>query len=205
MRFESFLSIADFRAGAHSALPRMAFAFIDGGADRELTLQANRLALDRLRLVGSAPVDVGTRSQQTLLFGRSASMPVIIGPTGLGGIAWPKADLQLARAAAAADIPFVMSTAATATMEEVAAASAGRRWLQLYLFRDRSLSERLLQQARSLEFEAIEITVDNAVAGRRLRDSRNGFSLPMTWTPRKIASLLAHPGWAMRMARRGWR
>ncbi|WP_315744511.1 MULTISPECIES: alpha-hydroxy acid oxidase [unclassified Bradyrhizobium] len=196
-------SIADFRTAAQRALPKMVFDFFDGGAGSELTLLENRAALDRIRLVGSAPVDVGHRSAAITLFGKPLAMPVIIGPTGLAGAAWPAGDQALARAAGRAGIPFVMSSAASATMEAVAAASEGRKWFQLYLFRDREVSLRLLKHAEALGFEAIEITVDNAIPGRRLRDARNGFSLPFRWTPGKLLSLLAHPAWALRMARAG--
>ncbi|WP_112609034.1 alpha-hydroxy acid oxidase (plasmid) [Rhizobium sp. WW22] len=196
-------SIADFRIAAQRALPKMVFDFFDGGAGSELTLRENRAALDRIRLVGSAPVDVGHRSAAISLFGKPLSMPIIIGPTGLAGAAWPAGDQALARAAAQAGIPFVMSSAASASMEAVAAAGEGRKWFQLYLFRDREVSLRLLQHAQALGFEAIEITVDNAIPGRRLRDARNGFSLPFRWTPKKLLSLATHPGWALRMARAG--
>ncbi len=196
-------SIADYRTAARRALPKMVFDFFDGGAGSELTLLENRAALDRIRLVGSAPVDVGHRSAAISLFGEPLTMPVIIGPTGLAGAAWPAGDQALARAAGRAGIPFVMSSAASATMEAVAAAGEGRKWFQLYLFRDREVSLRLLKQAEALGFEAIEITVDNAIPGRRLRDARNGFSLPFRWTPRKLLSLAAHPGWALRMAKAG--
>ncbi|KAA1184639.1 alpha-hydroxy-acid oxidizing protein [Rhizobium tropici] len=196
-------SIADFRIAARRTLPKMVFDFFDGGAGSELTLLENRAALDRIRLVGSAPVDVGHRSAAISLFGKPVSMPIIIGPTGLAGAAWPAGDQALARAAGRAGIPFVMSSAASATMEAVAAAGEGRKWFQLYLFRDREVSLRLLKHAEALGFEAIEITVDNAIPGRRLRDARNGFSLPFRWTPRKLLSLAAHPGWALRMAKAG--
>ncbi|MEZ2221600.1 alpha-hydroxy acid oxidase [Rhizobium sp. RCC_161_2] len=196
-------SIAEFRIAAQRALPKMIFDFFDGGGGMELTLSENRAALDRIRLVGSAPVDVGNRSAAITLFGKPMAMPVIIGPTGLAGAAWPWGDLALARAAGRAGIPFVMSSAATATMAAVGAAGEGRKWFQLYLFRDRKVSLRLLERAEALGFEAIEITVDNAVPGRRLRDARNGFSLPFRWTPKKLLSLASHPGWALRMARAG--
>jgi (S)-mandelate dehydrogenase len=196
-------SIDSFRKAARHALPRMVFDFIDGGAGTESTIAGNRRALEALRLVGSAPVDVGVRTQETQLFGKTYRMPLIIGPTGLAGAAWPRGDLALARGAGKAGIPFVMSTAATATQEAVAAAGSGAKWMQLYLFKDRTFSARIVDRAERLGFEAIEVTVDNAVAGKRLRDIANGFSLPLRWTPRKIASLAAHPGWTWRMAMSG--
>lgn len=196
-------SIAEFRERARRCLPRFVFDFIDGGSGGENTLAENRAALDRVRLLGRAPVDVSQCSQSVTLFGRDHAMPVIIGPTGLAGAAWPQGDLDLARAAADAGIPFVMSTAATASMDDVAMAGAGEKWFQLYLFRDRAVSRRLLARAQTLGFRALEVTVDNAIPGRRLRDVRNGFSLPFRWSPRKLASLLSHPDWTLRMARSG--
>lgn len=196
-------SIADYREAARRRLPRMIFDFYDGGADSENTLAYNRAALDARRLLGSAPVDVGRRSQKTTLFGRTFEMPLIIGPTGLAAAAWPKGDAALARAAGRAGIPFVMSTAGTCTQEEVAAAGDGAKWMQLYLFKNREFSARIVDKADELGFEAIEVTVDNAVAGKRLRDARNGFTLPFRWTPANLASLALHPGWSLQMARAG--
>lgn len=196
-------SISEFRDLARSRLPRFVFDFIDGGSGSENTLAENRSALDRLRLLGSAPTDVSDCSSEVTLFGQSHSFPVIIGPTGLAGAAWPRGDVDLARAASSCGIPFVMSSAATATMEEVAAAGNGAKWFQLYLFKDREVSKRLLARARTLGFAALEVTVDNAIPGRRLRDAKNGFSLPFRWTPAKLASLVAHPAWSLSMARAG--
>jgi len=124
-------SIEDFRRLAERRLPRMVFDFFDGGSGSESTLAGNRAALERLRLVGSAPVDVAGRSLATTLFGRALEMPIIIGPTGLAGAGWPRADLALAAAAGRHGIPFVMSSAATATMEAVAGAGGGAKWFQL--------------------------------------------------------------------------
>lgn len=196
-------SIAEYRELARRTLPKMIFDFYDGGAEGENTLRHNRAALDARRLMGSAPVDVGNRSQEVKLFGKTRAMPLIIGPTGLAGAAWPNGDAALARAAGRAGIPFVMSTAGTCTQEDVASAGEGAKWMQLYIFKDRAFSDRIVDKAEALGFEAIEVTVDNAVAGRRLRDHRNGFSLPFRWTPAKLAGLVARPGWSLRMARAG--
>lgn len=201
--YETAHSITDFRELARRSLPRMVFDFIDGGSGSESTLNENRRALDRIRLIASAPVNVGARSQSIKIFGQELALPVIIGPTGLAGAAWPEADLHLARAAAKCGTRFVMSTAASATMEQVAAAADGHAWFQLYLFKDRDFSLRLLKKAKDLRFGVIEVTVDNAIPGKRLRDARNGFSLPLRWTPAKLLSVLARPGWLLRVARHG--
>ena len=196
-------SIADFRERARRTLPPMVFDFIDGGSGAETTLLENRAALDRWRLIARAPADVGERSTAVDLFGDDIAAPIVIGPTGLAGVVWPEADVQLASAAGRFGIPFVMSTAATATLEQVARAGNGRKWFQLYLLRDRALTEKLLTRVEDCGFELIEVTVDCAVPGIRLRDSRNGFSLPLRWTARKMLSVAAHPGWAWRMSRVG--
>ncbi|WP_342724650.1 alpha-hydroxy acid oxidase [Bradyrhizobium sp. B097] len=196
-------SIEEYRELARRALPTMIFDFFDGGADGENTLAHNRAALDARRLLASAPVNVGSRSQQVKLFGKTYAMPLIIGPTGLAAAAWPNGDVGLARAAGRTGIPFVMSSAGTCTQDEVASAGDGSKWMQLYIFKDRAFSDRIVEKADALGFDAIEVTVDNAVAGKRLRDARNGFSLPFRWTPAKLASLVAHPRWSLRMARTG--
>lgn len=196
-------SVADYRELAQRALPKMVFDFIDGGGGHEETLRGNRAALDGKRLLCSGPTDVRRRSQSTKLFGRDLEMPVIIGPTGLAAAAWPKGDADLARAAGRAGIPFVMSTAATCSQEEIIEAGDGAKWMQLYLLRDRDISYRILEGAEQLGFEALQITVDNPVSGLRLRDARNGFSVPLRWTSRKIADLMLHPRWTWRMATRG--
>ncbi len=130
-------------------------------------------------------------------------MPLIIGPTGLAAITWPKAELLLAAAAGQAGIPYVMSTAASARMEDVASAGSGSKWFQLYPFRDRAITQNILRRADDLGFDVVEITVDNPIPGTRLRDNRNGFSVPFVWTLPKLASVAAHPGWAMKMLKAG--
>ncbi len=196
-------SVADYRRLAKRTLPKMVFDFIDGGGGTENTIQGNRDALDSKRLLCSGPMDISNRKQAVEIFGRTYAMPLIIGPTGLAGAAWPKGEVELAYGASEAGIPFVMSTASTCTQEEVVAAGSGAKWMQLYLFQDRSYSEPIIAGAERLGFEVMEVTVDNPVAGQRLRDMRNGFSVPMRWTPRKLASFMAHPAWTMRMATTG--
>lgn len=202
-RYEKANCIEDFRQIARLTLPKMVFDFIDGGSGMEASLRENRAALDRVKLVPSAPVNVASRSQAVSLFGQQYAMPLIIGPTGLVSIAWPQGELALARAAGKAGIPYVMSTAASATMEDVARAGEGRKWFQLYAFRDREVSKAMVRKAASLDFDVIEVAVDNPIPGTRLRDNRNGFSVPFVWTPRKLASVAIRPGWLWRTIRNG--
>jgi len=203
MRTSNHCSIADFRESASRALPRMAFDFVDGASGSESTMRRNRTALDDWHLLAKAPGNVADRDTSVDLFGSPSAAPIIIGPTGLAGVTRPNAELDLARAAARFGVPFVVSTAAAVKLEDVARVSSGRRWFQLYMLRDRALTEKLLENVADLGFELVEVTVDCSVPGTRLRDSRNGFSLPLVWTPRKLASVAMHPRWTWSMARHG--
>jgi (S)-mandelate dehydrogenase len=175
----------------------MVFDFVDGGSQSETTLQSNRGAFDRFRLLGSAPVNVEHRSTGIELFDLAAGMPVIVGPTGGAGALWPEGDIALARAAAKFQVPFVISNATSATLEALARAG-GRLWLQIFLPSSRARALSLLQEAAGLGIEAIEVTVDTAVPGRRIRDLANRFSLPLAWSLPKLFDVLTHPRWLMR-------
>jgi (S)-mandelate dehydrogenase len=196
-------TISDLRDQARGVLPKMVFDVLEGGAGGEETLAENRDALRRVRLVPRAPVDVSRRSTATTLFGGTVAFPLVVGPTGLASAFWPKADFALARAAARADIPFVMSTGAGVTPEELARATDGRKWFQLYMPPDREVAASWIERVRAAGFEQIQVTVDGAVPGARPRDSRNGFSMPLRWTPAKALQIARKPGWALRMARHG--
>jgi len=202
-RLSRIHSIDDFRAAARRALPRMVFDYIDGGAGTESTLRENRAALERVRLVPTAPVDVSRRSQEIELFGRRWSMPVIVAPLGLASAFWPKGELALARAAGRHGIPFVLSNNASVTLEEAATAGDGRKWFQLYVPPSREGTRRWVDSVREAGFDALQITVDTAVPGLRLRDRRRGFSMPFRWTPRRFLDVALHPPYAMRMGRQG--
>lgn len=203
MTFAQCQTIADMRAEAARVLPRMVFDFIDGGAGEEATARWNVEALAQWRLIGRAPINVDCRQTRTTLFGHHVAAPIVIGPTGLAGVVRPGAELDLARAAAAFGVPFVVSTAAAVDLEQVARAGDGTKWFQLYMLRDRSLTLRLLDRVRDLGFDLVQVTVDCAVPGKRYRDARNGFSLPWRWTPAKFISMLKHLRWALAMARHG--
>src|SRR5579875_1963159 len=163
-------SISDLRELARRRLPRMVFDYIDGAAGEELTARRNRAAFQQVLLKPEVLVDVSTRSCATRLFGQDVAMPLVIGPTGLNGAAWGQGDLCIARAAARANVPFVMSTAATVGMKEMDAAAGRLRWFQLYMLKDRGLATEFLKQIASYRFDVLQLTVDTAVGGRRNRD-----------------------------------
>ena len=197
------LSIADLRAIARRRLPRSVFEFIDGGAEDELTLADNRAAFERLRIVPRVLVDVSTPDLRTAILGQPAATPFVIAPMGSCALAWPEADVAIARAATALGIPYTLSTMATTGIERMADSVQGRLWFQLYVLRDRPMTNRLVDRANAAGYETLVVTVDLPAGGKRERDLRNGISVPLRMTGRHLLEGIAHPGWAMRMLRGG--
>lgn len=195
--------IDDLRELSRRNLPRMVFDYIDGAAGGELTARRNRSAFERCLLVQDVLSDVSRCELGTTLFGEPVSMPLVIGPTGLNGAYWPEGDLCLARAAAAANIPFVMSTAACVSLDNMIRHAGPIRWFQLYMLKDRGLARDFLARILEAQFPVLQLTVDTAVAGRRNRDIHNGFTLPFRWTPRNLFDCAIHPRWALQMLKGG--
>ncbi len=196
-------NIADFRESARRALPRMVFDFVDGGSGSESTIHENRAAFERVRLLPSGPVDVSVRSPHITLFDKPQALPVVIGPIGLASAFWPSGEIALARAAARHGIPFVLSNVTSISPGDVMRSADGRKWFQLYAPPDEALLDTWLDQIDREGYDALEVTVDTAVPGRRLRDVRNGFSMPLRWTPGKILDVARHPRWMLDMLRAG--
>ncbi len=188
---------------ARRRLPRAIFDFFDGGAEDEVTLRGNRAAFERLRLVPRVLVDVAEVDTRTPLFGVESRYPLAIAPTGAIGAGRPGADVALARAAKAFGVPYTLATPATASIERIAAEAGGRIWFQLYVLRDRAFRERLVARARDAGCEALLVTVDLAVAGKRERDLRNGFGTPLRPNWRNSRDLWAKPAWLWDLARHG--
>jgi L-lactate dehydrogenase (cytochrome) len=139
--------------------------------------------------------DVAEIRTDTTLLGRPLPLPLVLAPTGFSRIADPQGELAVARAAARADLPYTLSTLSTRSIEEVAAVSTGRRWFQVYVWRDRGLVREMLERAAATGYEAIVITVDTAVLGRRERDVRRGFTLPPKLGLDTLIDGALHPGW----------
>ena len=192
------LTIADMRKAAQRRLPRVIFDFVDGAAEDELGKAHNTDALDAVRVTPNYLIDIGKRSQKTDLFGQTWDRPVGIAPTGMSNLLWPNADLCLARAALAANAPYILSTAATTSIEDIGKATEGRFWFQLYAQSDRETNLDLIRRAREAGAQALVLTVDAPYPGKRERDMRNGFVLPLRMTPKMLLDGARHPGWAMR-------
>ena len=179
----------------------LSFDYVDGGAEDERTLSGNRASFERLRFRPRTLVDVSVRDTSTTILGHAASFPAIIGPTGLNGLQWPDGDLAIARATAAAGLPFAMSTVSMSYIEDLARATSGRLWLQAYVFREREISDRLIDRAESGGCEAIIITSDFPLAGKRERDHRSGLLPKQEFPLRTKLDILRHPRWVLTVAR----
>jgi len=196
------ISIEDLRQAARRRLPRIVFDFIDGGARDEQSLADNRRAFDAWSLMPRVGVDVSQRRLDTHLLGKPIALPLVLAPTGLTGLFRPQGEMMACRAATAAGIPYCLSTNSIASIEAVAAAVPDSdRWFQLYPLRDRDLMDDMLKRAAQNGFRTLLFTVDLAIQGRRERDMRNGFTLPLRPTIRTGLDVLQRPGWLYGLAR----
>lgn len=189
-------TIEDLRVLAGARLPRAVFDFIDGAADDELTLRWNVSDFDTLAWSPRVLVDVSKRDCSGTILGARSSLPLIVAPTGLASLAWARADVLLAQAAHAIGVPFTISTSSSVRMEDIRRdAPEARLWFQVYLYKDRDLVRSLIARARAIGCESLVITVDVPLLGRRLRDRRNRFTVPLRPTGRLIWDILRCPGW----------
>lgn len=196
-------SIEDLRQAARRRLPRAVFDFIDGGAEDEVTLRDNRAAFSRRRLLPRVLVDVSNVDPAARILGLPSKLPIVVAPTGAVGFGWRGGDLAVARAAAAAGIPFSLSTSATTTIEKIAEAAPGRLWFQAYFFRGREYTFGLIERARRAGYETLMVTVDLPVGGKRERDFRNQFSVPFRFTAKNALDFASRPAWALDMLLKG--
>jgi (S)-mandelate dehydrogenase len=200
-RVDRALNIDELRKIARKRLPRFAFDYVDGGAEDEATLHGNRAAFERRRFRPRTLVDVSVRDTSTRILGQPASFPAIVGPTGLNGLQWPDGDLAIARAAAAAGLPFAMSTVSMSFIEDLARETSGRLWLQAYVFREREITDRLIDRAAAAGCEAVIITSDFPVAGKRERDLKSGLLPKQDFPLATKLDILMHPWWVLTVAR----
>jgi L-lactate dehydrogenase (cytochrome) len=194
-------SVADLRRIARRRLPRGVFDYIDGGAEDERTQAANEAAFATVGFRPRVLRGVADVELATTVLGAPLTYPVVLAPTGFTRIADPQGELAVARAAARAGLPYTLSTLSTRSIEEVRSVSDGRLWFQVYAWRDRGLVKEMIDRAAAAGFEALVLTVDTAVFGRRERDVRRGFSLPPTIGPSTIVDGAIHPGWTWAFVR----
>ncbi len=195
------VTVDDLRRQARKNLPKTIFEFIDGGANDEQTLRANRRHFADIDFAPRVMVDVGERRQATRLLGEELSAPFVLGPTGLAGLLWPDGDLAMARATQAAGVGYCLSTNSNASIEAVARQGRGGFWFQLYVQRDRGLVRSLVDRAAAAGCTVLCLTVDLPVQGPRERDRRNGFTVPPRIGLGNLLDYARHPGWLARMSR----
>jgi L-lactate dehydrogenase (cytochrome) len=198
-------SVGDYRELARRRLPRQLFDYIDGGAFAESTLAANVADLASVLLRQRVLRDVSELTLSTTVLGQHLSMPVVLGPVGLAGMFATRAEVQAARAAEQAGVVFCESTVSICGIEEVASATTAPVWFQLYVMRNRSYAEDLMDRAARAGCPVLVLTVDLAVVGSRYRDNRNGMSGPVGAWGRALRSLDLglHPSWARDVGIRG--
>lgn len=191
-------NIHELREKARRFLPRGLFEFIDRGAEDELCLDRDVAAFRKVTLLPRVLRDVSAADPATILLGGPAAFPLAVAPTGGAGMVRHHGDLHLARAAAAAGVPFTISSASNMEVEAICAAG-GRLWFQLYLWEDRALSMAVVDRARAAGCEALIVTVDIPVSPNREYNQRNGFASPFRLRPGNAADILSHPRWFVRV------
>ena len=180
---------------AKKRLPRSVWDFIDGGAGEEHAIKANRTTLDDVTFQPKYLVDVSKPDTSLTIFGKPISNPLILSPSGLATLAHPEGEIAAARAAHQAGAIFCLSTGSGNSIEEVAQESQGRLWFQLYLWKSQQVIDSLIERSKASGYEALIVTVDVPVVGKRERDLRNGMSLPVTITPGQYMQYLSRPRW----------
>jgi len=188
-------NIFDLRDQAMQRIPKGLFEFVDRGTEDEIALRNNREVFNRIRFRPRTLVDVSKRSLGTTIFGVAHKMPMVIAPTGTAGLMWFEGELELARAAKAAGIPFTLATGSMTAMERVAEEAGGELWFQLYMWPERKLSHQLVERAKAAGYKALVVTVDGVSAGNREYNIRNGFTIPFTFSTRNVVDMVTHPRW----------
>lgn len=196
MRLSRANTVADLRELARRRTPRSVFDYVDGAAEAEISLERAREAFRQVVFHPRVLRDVASVDLSRRLLGREAALPVVLGPTGFTRMMHHEGERAVARAAARAGVPYALSTMGTTSIEDVAAAAPdGRNWFQLYLWRDRAASKELVARARDAGYDTLVLTVDTPVAGARLRDVRNGMTIPPTLGLRTLAGMARYPRW----------
>ena len=194
-------NVDDLRAIAKRRLPRGVFDYIDGGAEDEITMRANRAAFAEVTFRPRILREVGTVDLHSTLLGQPLSYPLVLAPTGFTRIADPQGELAVSRAAARAGLPYTLSTMSTRSIEEVAEVCSGRKWFQVYVWRDRGLVKDMIDRAAEHGYEALVLTVDTTVLGRRERDVRQGLTLPPKLGLGTLVDGALHPAWTWAFVR----
>ncbi|MEM7294097.1 MAG: alpha-hydroxy acid oxidase [Pseudomonadota bacterium] len=189
--------VSDLKHRAKKRIPKFAFDYVDGGIDEEYGKQRNRDAFHSVELIPRYLIDVTTADPSTELFGHRYAIPFGVPPVGLGNMMWPGSEKALASAAQAANIPYILSTFSTTSMEEIAALAPDVCWFQLYVPQKETVMRELIARAKSAGYNALVVTLDIPVGAKRNRELKNGLKLPFSFTPSIVWESVTHPHWAM--------
>jgi L-lactate dehydrogenase (cytochrome) len=195
------VSIEDIRQRARRNLPRFVFDYVDGAAGDEWTARRNQLGFESWFLRPSYLVDVTQRTQRVRVLDQELALPVILSPTGLARLSGREGDLAGVRAAGRCGTIFTLASASSHSIEQVARASSGPVWLQVFLWKQRDVLEQFVRRAKAAGIAGIVVTVDVPVVGHRTRDIRNGFSLPPRFRAATAVGMLRHPRWTASVLR----
>ncbi|HET6292393.1 MAG TPA: alpha-hydroxy acid oxidase [Kribbella sp.] len=195
-RLEKALTIADLRSIAKRRTPRSVFDYTDGAAEAEISLQRARRLFSEMELRPSILRDVSEIDLGTDMLGRRSELPFAFAPTGFTRMMNHEGESAVVKVAERLGIPYALSTMGTTSIEDVAAAAPdARKWFQLYVWKDRDAGEDLVKRSAAAGYEALMLTVDVPVAGARLRDVRNGFTIPPSLTVKTVLDASMHPAW----------
>lgn len=198
-----FPALSDLRRRARRRIPKFVWEYLDSGTGTEATRARNRTALDKVGLMPSVLHGEFTPDLTTQFLGADLPLPFGIAPVGMSGLMWPGAEVLLAAAAKRLDIPYTLSTVATAAPEDIKDTLGPNAWFQMYPPRDEGIRRDMLNRARACGFDTLVLTVDVPVASRRERQTRSGLTNPPRLTPRLLAQVAMRPAWAMGMAQKG--
>ena len=194
-RLDRCYNIADLRKVAEKRLPKGVFDYIDKGTEDMIALENTGNGFRDIKLLNKVITDISDVQLDTLIFDKPASIPMAIAPTGTAGVAWYEGEFELAKAAAAAGIPFTLATGSNTPLEKLANEAGGRLWMQLYMWKEKHLSDELVKRAARNGFEALLWTVDIGHGSNREHNLRNGFSTPYVLNTRSVVDMLRHPTW----------
>jgi L-lactate dehydrogenase (cytochrome) len=188
-------NVEDYRGLAHKRLPRAVIDFIEGGAEDEITISRNRDSFENIHIIPRILTDVSVRDISTTILGTPVSSPIVLCPVGLATLAHPLGEVAAGIAAANKGIISTYSSSSSWNLEDIAAASSGVKWFQLYIWKDRKLTAEIVERARKSGYQALVLTVDVPISARRERDLRNGFTIPPRPRINQIGDLVQHFGW----------
>lgn len=201
MLLRNCITVEDYRRRAQRALPAPIYDYLAGGADDEWSVSNNESAFNRFQLMPEYLRDISEIDMSATVLGAKLAAPLILAPTGMSRLFHHEKEFGVVRAAHAAGLMYSLSTMSTTSIEDVASASAGANMFQIYIHKDRSLTDEFVDRAKAAKYDALCLTVDTPLAGNRERDQRSGFEMPPRLKLESLLSFAAHPRWTYNLLR----